>query len=132
MENEKLTGWQSIETAPKDGTRVLLWLGAPWSYAEVACWYEPWDGWSNDPLEENRTDEICGIGKRVPTHWQPLPTPPGTTRAPADLRSALEVLERAATTVHRKGAVTGPQWSQLSGALITARAALAPTKGDVS
>jgi len=49
-------------------------------------------------------------------------------RAPADLRSALEALERAATTVHRKGAVTGPQWSQLSGALITARAALAPTK----
>ena len=33
-------------------------------------------------------------------------------------------LERAASAVHRKGAVTGPQWSRLSGSLISARAAL--------
>jgi len=34
-------------------------------------------------------------------------------------------LERSATAVHRKGAVSGPQWSRLSGDLIRSRAFLA-------
>lgn len=40
------------------------------------------------------------------------------------LRRALERLERAAAEVSRYGAQTGPQWSKLSGALISARVAM--------
>lgn len=70
-------GWQGIETAQKDGTEVLLWLGAPWSKVEKARWYEPWRNWQcgtipADPIRE----EMHGIGSAVPTHWRPLPAPP--------------------------------------------------------
>lgn len=41
------------------------------------------------------------------------------------LVGALDLLEKAAREVHRKGAVSGPQWPKLSGALVRARRALA-------
>jgi hypothetical protein len=53
-----------------------------------------------------------------------------TTEEPepaATLRRALQRLETAATEVKRLGAVTGPQWSRLSDAIIRARVALATT-----
>jgi len=63
------TAWQPIETAPKDGTFVLLWLGPHWETAEVLQWSEEENAW---------IDRHHGalIGSLVPTHWQPLPTPP--------------------------------------------------------
>ena len=70
-------GWQPIETAPKDGTRVLLYLAAPWSRVELARWYQPWGNWQTDGDEPDPfRDEYCGIGSQLPTHWQPLPPPP--------------------------------------------------------
>ena len=45
------------------------------------------------------------------------------------LRNLLGDLERSATSVHRRGAVTGPQWSRLAGDLIVVRAALAKEQG---
>jgi hypothetical protein len=60
--------WQSIKTAPKDGTFILLWI--PWlkqSYA--GRWYrERWVFY--------RTS--CVRPVTAPTHWQPLPDPPST------------------------------------------------------
>lgn len=54
-------GWQPMETAPKDGTKILLWDPAGWcclghySCAGGSFW----------------------AGYRVPaTAWQPLPGPP--------------------------------------------------------
>lgn len=41
------------------------------------------------------------------------------------LYDSLRELDRCATEVSRRGAVTGPQWSALTGALVVARAALA-------
>jgi hypothetical protein len=64
--------WQSIETAPKDGTRIFLW----------------WPHWSAEPclghfssrtLQPWISDvEISdqGVG---PTHWMPLPKQPTET-----------------------------------------------------
>lgn len=62
--------WLPIETAPKDGTHILLWQRSQenqiyegW-YACLALW-EGWqDSWDSEP---------------EPTHWQPLPKPPVTT-----------------------------------------------------
>ena len=62
-------GWQPIETAPRDGTRVLVYA-PPVASSEyetarqrVDWWGEP-DGWQM-------------MRPRQPyTHWRPLPTPP--------------------------------------------------------
>jgi hypothetical protein len=56
--------WQPIETAPKDGTEVLLYhpdLG-------MACW--PWWG------RQGPWHEV--------THWMPLPPPPDVTPKTGD------------------------------------------------
>lgn len=72
-------GWQPIESAPKDGTEVLLWLGNPWSRVEKARWYASWGNWQvgNIPADPAR-EEAHGIGSALPTHWRPLPAPPLT------------------------------------------------------
>lgn len=67
--------WQPIETAPRDGTRILVTgggLAEAISDAEydttVGCWdtpYETLDDRDNEPEGYNR-----------PTHWMPLPAPP--------------------------------------------------------
>lgn len=63
----KLTQWQPIETAPKDGERILVvWLGD----VDIAFWnieQENWEQWPNGDFVCD-TDEI--------THWMPLPKPP--------------------------------------------------------
>ncbi len=54
-------GWQPIETAPRDGREVLLWVHGIY----VIGWYHRGE-WRHGPK-----------GYAVsPTHWRPLPTPP--------------------------------------------------------
>lgn len=60
--------WMDIETAPKDGTPVLLGFSKNW-HALVGHWEWPLWGELNrdfgfDPFEMQ------------PTHWMPLPEPP--------------------------------------------------------
>jgi hypothetical protein len=80
-----MSEWQPIETAPKDGSVLLVWYpigdypSGNHVFASFVCFRgkiprgtfygEPYrDGWCNDhngaylPVE--------------PTHWMPLPTPP--------------------------------------------------------
>lgn len=71
-DGEAVTGWQPIETAPKDGTWVILFTPAG-----VQCGY--WGGsyFGRDMAwlqYAHRSDyeEVEG----VPTHWMPLPEPP--------------------------------------------------------
>lgn len=64
--------WQPIETAPKDGTRILLVTssGRPrrifmGSYTDKGSWW-PW-----------RVDQTnYHINQSDLTHWMPLPPPP--------------------------------------------------------
>ena len=78
--------WQPIETAPKDGSAVLLcwatdadgkavnWfedLSTADVFVQVASWWGD-EGWVVycDMVQEPRLHF-------VPTHWMPLPLPPG-------------------------------------------------------
>ena len=65
--------WQPIETAPKDGTLIIVhtYTGnttIAWYYKETGLW--PHD----EPYSED--GEPCNVG--YPTHWMPLPEPPVT------------------------------------------------------
>lgn len=69
--------WKPIETAPKDGTFIIL--AGPSGYSstplrvEVARYYpeyrprNPWQTHSNDAFTD---------GGDAPTHWMPLPPAP--------------------------------------------------------
>lgn len=60
-----LTQWQPIETAPKDGTEILVCNHATldiWFY-HVASWMDGLEWWNGD-------------ARVNPTHWMPLPQPP--------------------------------------------------------
>lgn len=79
--SEKPAAWQPIETAPKDGTHILLFpalLGVPL----VARWEKP-----TPTFMMPRAPAICHNGywraaltskatPYTPTHWMPLPEPP--------------------------------------------------------
>jgi len=67
-------GWQSMDSAPKDGRRVLVAIGELVGEA----WYDDQDGdyhagwyWAN----ENWTDAHVS-NPIYPNAWQPLPPPP--------------------------------------------------------
>lgn len=66
------TGWQPIETAPKDGTVVLLrWSEWP-RMAMTGYWLE---GWAVEDKEHGHYVLRCV----EPIHWMPLPAPPATS-----------------------------------------------------
>lgn len=75
-----MSEWQPIETAPKDRTHILLFVGNDKPQIVVA-YYESFvteDGtvewWAYaDWLLQDAAGEIFG-----PTHWMPLPPPPQT------------------------------------------------------
>lgn len=54
--------WQPIETAPKDGTRVLL--STPTGKVADGAFYQRYGVWSWPYVMAN------------PTHWMPMPAPP--------------------------------------------------------
>lgn len=57
--------WQPIETAPKDGKKILV-LAAPGIY--IAWW--------SDGNWEDHQRMFNGGAALKPTHWMPLPAPP--------------------------------------------------------
>jgi hypothetical protein len=58
-------GWRTMESAPRDGTVVLLW---------AAHWRSPETGWTfgDDSWQDCPKDSYV----RPPTHWMPLPALP--------------------------------------------------------
>ena len=61
-----MTEWQPIETAPKDGTRVLVCDTDVW----IACArYWPCNSYWIE-------DAASGLKLNEPTHWMPAPPPP--------------------------------------------------------
>ncbi len=78
-----MSEWQPIETAPKDGSRIMVWDGAPY----FVCWSEQCEfaqfervpGWQLFECEDGFYS--CGLRPDEPTHWRPLPSPPQTGAA---------------------------------------------------
>lgn len=71
--------WQSIETAPRDGTEVLGF----WSYVYIED-TGPTIGmsvvsWEKHDFGEGWTDGDGLANAGVYTHWMPLPEPPKAT-----------------------------------------------------
>lgn len=67
---ERVSGWQKIETAPKE-TQIMLWIGGVWQH--------PTFGSYKHSDEHGRVLWVCQCGfyePNVPTFWQPLPDPP--------------------------------------------------------
>ena len=64
-----MSEWQPIETAPKDGTRILTASrhNSGW-WLIVAEW-----GGKSPP---RWIDSFIGRTAQSPTHWMPLPEPP--------------------------------------------------------
>ena len=63
--------WQPIETAPRDGTPILVWDEQPWDgfNAFVARWFEV-------PAKKSGLWIAAGGYSPFPTLWMPLPPPP--------------------------------------------------------
>lgn len=62
-----MSEWQPIETAPKDGTAIILsaYSGA---LDRMVSWDGRWSDWGGVWTHHGRISQ--------PTHWMPLPTPP--------------------------------------------------------
>lgn len=68
-----VSGWRSMDSAPRDGTRVLLWYEELEPHTIQGQWDADFgwvDVWNADKIEGDS-------GSIWPTHWQPLPSPPG-------------------------------------------------------
>ena len=88
-----MTDWQPIETAPRDGTEILVWYELATVPIVHIAWFnsehewhrtgqyfggweslDDWLGWwsyTRSSITQERLDE-----DREPTHWMPLPEPP--------------------------------------------------------
>lgn len=64
---DRMTDWQPIETAPKDGTEVIAYDDGVY----ISHWYV-----TNPQIFGWWAGDAGGIN---PTHWMPLPTPPKST-----------------------------------------------------
>lgn len=70
--------WQPIETAPKDGTDILVWYSGA---VRVTRWYVHYMNGHPDLRRAPEWDQDVMYGPSYygpmePTHWMPLPQPP--------------------------------------------------------
>lgn len=80
MRSAEPAGWMDIASAPKDGTRLLLFTTHPGDQRiDLAPFTEVQIGYWEDAVDAPMRKEDAGwraewVGE--PTHWQPLPAPP--------------------------------------------------------
>ncbi len=67
-----MSDWQPIETAPRDGTVILVWDN---DTVMTANWYEPPKPHESPRWEHNWNGEVLEDCFPI-THWMPLPEPP--------------------------------------------------------
>ena len=69
-------GWKPIETAPRDGTWILVGIENSNMNPSKVCSYGASLWRLEGPYEHQDPDTITIILDMQPTHWQPLPAPP--------------------------------------------------------
>lgn len=103
-----MSKWQPIETAPKEidwrkdgheyGKHILVW---PY-YGEVVR--AKWEQWRNESGEIIGSSFIVDGGYNVwPTHWRPVPKPPGEDKDTFAARLAERIAELEAEREQAKG-----------------------------
>lgn len=77
-----MSDWQPIETAPKDGTAVLVKSSEHPEYGEQVLWFDVSNlGWAGMyPGIAGWIDMFWDLAAPQPTHWMPLPPSTGTRR----------------------------------------------------
>ena len=69
--------WKTMETAPKDGTRILVHLPNSRRIVQEVSWAYDYEG---APGHWSTPFGPCGRGYTIlpeaPKHWMPLPPPP--------------------------------------------------------
>lgn len=73
--------WRPIETAPRDGTRILLYRPTAGEWGQFVFGKYENDEYAKKPKPHFRTDleRLWGVRsdrESQPTHWMPLPEPP--------------------------------------------------------
>ena len=87
----RMSDWQPIETAPKDGARIILAKIIPADEdREAAVWWACAGRWQPERVlsgtgghirrQAQWTDGVDNLGE--PTHWMPLPAPPKAAEKP--------------------------------------------------
>lgn len=72
-------GWSPIETAPKDGSEILVWRPHENSDHPAHIGIDLWKMYDSKGVWwRSRPGQF-------PTHWRPLPTPPSSAPAPTPL-----------------------------------------------
>lgn len=69
--SKTMTSWQPIETAPRDGRRLLLW-DASGDVAKFGCWSDKLNGW--------KTRWSFYAENPPPTYWMEIEPPPAGGR----------------------------------------------------
>ena len=67
-----MSDWLPIETAPRDGTKILVWRPRESNDYEAHADVDAWMGkswWHSRRAQQ-------------PTHWMPLPMPPAEGKTP--------------------------------------------------
>lgn len=73
-----MTGeWQPIDTAPKDGTHILIFEPSKSDYSSSIIYVVKWDNWQGREQWLEASGEEYSTFK--PTHWMPLPVAPLST-----------------------------------------------------
>ena len=81
--SEQQRTWQPIETAPKDGTSILIYGGTyndnEGYYHDMECRFPTLAFWSGNYMPHWHGDNLDGHDRwnvHQPTHWMPLPEAP--------------------------------------------------------
>lgn len=80
-----MSEWQPIETAPKDGTDILLYLpGAAQCFSMIIGHWSACDELPDDDAWYPTTPHAADSLDIDPTHWMPLPKAPNIIDIPVE------------------------------------------------
>jgi hypothetical protein len=70
-----MSEWQPIDTAPKDGSNVLVCIAGLTGSQGEAFWYQG-DEYASGWITWDGANHTRTFYTTPPTHWMPLPEPP--------------------------------------------------------